>query len=78
MQGLQGSTLLPVGSQGLPNFLPATKNKMLGASWLLEFGQFLIDKQLTGYQTFQLATKNMNPGASVAREHFGQPRALPT
>ena len=49
---------------------------MLGASWLLEFGEVLIDKQLTGYQIFQLATKNMNPGASVARKHFVQRRAL--
>ena len=70
------SMMQPLGNQGLPNFPPATKNKSLGASWLLEFGEVLIDKQLTSYQKLQLATKNINPGVSVAHKHFGQCRAL--
>ena len=61
---------------GKPNVLQVPKNEMLGTSWPLEFGEVLTDKQLTGYPNFQLATKNMDPGASVAREHFAQHRAM--
>ena len=33
----QGSTLLPMGSQGPPNFILVTANKISGANCLLEF-----------------------------------------